>query len=191
MLWMPFTMLYWDPFLLLNLDHQLSSSMSCDWVTFDLDGYYTIMPGRYLEHWFNSSYCCLLLTVSGVCEESAIPFDVAILFLIPSIWKWKVLFVHQFQNIISVSGSLSQMMKLWVNLKSVILRWSSVIPNAMIGDPSAVFNSVVVGCMGVIKLSSINWYVEYLIRGMLLLHLNNGRLTLFSSVYCDSLTIHN
>ena len=54
------------------------------------------------------------------------------------------------------------MMKLCVNLKSDILGWSAVIPNAVIGDPPAVFNVVVVGCMGVFKLSSLSWYVEYL-----------------------------
>ena len=48
------------------------------------------------------------------------------------------------------------MLKLQVNLKSAILRCSAVIPNAIIGDPSAVFNFVVVGCMGVLKLSSVN-----------------------------------
>ena len=31
---------------------------------------------------------------------------------------------------------------------------------------SAVFNLVVVGCIGVLKLLSINWYVEYLMRDM-------------------------
>ena len=61
-----------------------------------------------------------------------------------------------------MSGSLLYMIKLWVNLKSTILRWSAVVPNAVIGDLSAVFNLVVVGCIGVLKLSSINWYVEYL-----------------------------
>ena len=65
-------------------------------------------------------------------------------------------------KIISVSGNLSQMMKLCVNLKSAILRWSAVIPNAIIGDLSAVFNVVVVGGTGVLKLSSMSWYVEYL-----------------------------
>ena len=52
-------------------------------------------------------------------------------------------------KIITVSGSLLQMMKLWVNLKSAILGWSAVIPNAIIGNPSAVFNLVVVDCIGV------------------------------------------
>ena len=54
------------------------------------------------------------------------------------------------------------MMKLWVNLKSAILRCSAVIPKAVIGEPSAVFNLAVVGCIGVLKLSSMCWYVEYL-----------------------------
>ena len=56
------------------------------------------------------------------------------------------------------------MMKLWLNFKSAILRWSAVIPNVFIGDPSKVFNLVVVDCISVLKLSSINWYVEYLMR---------------------------
>ena len=53
-----------------------------------------------------------------------------------------------------------------MNLKSAILRWSAVIPNALIGDPYAVFNLVVVGCIDVLKLLSIVWYVEYLMRDM-------------------------
>ena len=57
-------------------------------------------------------------------------------------------------------------MKLLANLKSAILSWSAVIPNAVIGDPSAVFNFVVVACIGVLKLLSIVWYVEYLMRDM-------------------------
>ena len=48
-------------------------------------------------------------------------------------------------KIISVSGNLSQMMKLCVNFISAILRWSAVIPNAVIGNLSVVFNVVVVG----------------------------------------------
>ena len=44
-----------------------------------------------------------------------------------------------------------------MNMKSVILRWSAVI-----SDPSAVFNVVVVGWIEVLKLSSMSWYVEYL-----------------------------
>ena len=53
-----------------------------------------------------------------------------------------------------------------MNLKSAILRWSAVIPNAIIDDPSAIFNLVVVVSIGVLKLLSIIWYVEYLMRDM-------------------------
>ena len=69
-------------------------------------------------------------------------------------------------NNIYVSGSLSHMMKLWANLKYAILSWSAFIPNAVIGDPTAVFNFVMVTCIGVLKLLSIVWYVEYLMRDM-------------------------
>ena len=58
-------------------------------------------------------------------------------------------------KIISVSGNLSQKMKLCVNLNLAILRWSAVIPNAVIGDPSAVLSVVVVTSIGVLKLSSM------------------------------------
>ena len=53
-----------------------------------------------------------------------------------------------------------------MNLKSTILSWSVVIPSAVIGDPSAVFNLVGVAHIGVLKLLSIVWYVEYLMRDM-------------------------
>ena len=39
-------------------------------------------------------------------------------------------------------------------------------PNAVIGDPSAVFNFVVVACISILKLLSIAWYVGYLMRDM-------------------------
>ena len=68
----------------------------------------------------------------------------------------RISFAHQCPKFISVSGNLSQMMKLCVNLNSAILRWSVVIPNTIIGDPSAVFNVVVVGQIGVLKLSSMS-----------------------------------
>ena len=48
-------------------------------------------------------------------------------------------------KISSVSGNLLQMTKLWVNLKSAILKCNAVIPKAVIGEPSAVFNFAVVG----------------------------------------------
>ena len=50
----------------------------------------------------------------------------------------------------SVSGSWVQIIKLCVNLNSVIHRCSAVDPSADIGEPSAVFNLAVVGCMGVL-----------------------------------------
>ena len=50
----------------------------------------------------------------------------------------------------SVSGSWLQIIKLCVNLNSAIHRCSAVDPSADIGEPSAVFNLAVVGCMGVL-----------------------------------------
>ena len=50
----------------------------------------------------------------------------------------------------SVSGSWLQIIKLCVNLNSMILRCNAVAPSADIGEPSAVFNLAVVGCMGVL-----------------------------------------
>ena len=54
-----------------------------------------------------------------------------------------------------MSGNLSQIMKLWVNLKSAILKCSAIIPTAVIGELSALFNLTVVGCIGVLEQSSI------------------------------------
>ena len=48
-------------------------------------------------------------------------------------------------KISSVSNNLSQMTKLWVNLKCAILKCNAVIPGAVIIEPSAVFNLAVVG----------------------------------------------
>ena len=56
---------------------------------------------------------------------------------------------------ISVSSNLLQIMKVWVNLKSAILKCSAVIPKGVIGKLSTVFNLAVVGCIGVLKQSSI------------------------------------
>ena len=55
-----------------------------------------------------------------------------------------------------MSGNLSQMMKLWVNTKSAILKCSAVIPNTVIGELSAVFNLALVGSIGVLKLLSMS-----------------------------------
>ena len=49
----------------------------------------------------------------------------------------------------SVSDSWSQIIKLCVNLNLAILRCNALVPSADIGEPSAVFNLAVVGCMGV------------------------------------------
>ena len=95
--------------------------MSCDCVTFDLGGYDAIMSRRYFESWFNISYCCLLFTVCSVCEKSAILLYVAILFLSQA-YDSENFFCISVANIISVSGGLSHIIKLWVSLKSTILR---------------------------------------------------------------------
>ena len=50
----------------------------------------------------------------------------------------------------SVSGSWSQIMKLWVNLKSAIHKCSAVDPKVVMGEPSAVLSLAAVGCMGVL-----------------------------------------
>ena len=50
----------------------------------------------------------------------------------------------------SVSGSWLQIIKLCVNLNSVILRCNAVALSADIGEPSAVFNLDLVVCMGVL-----------------------------------------
>ena len=66
-------------------------------------------------------------------------------------------------KIISVSGNLLQRTKLWVNLKSAILKCSAVIPRPVIREPSTVFNLAVVGWIGVLKRLAMCWYAEYLI----------------------------
>ena len=63
---------------------------------------------------------------------------------------------------ISVSFNLLQITKLWVNLNSAILKCNAVIPKAVIGDLSAMFNFAVIGYFGVLKLSSMCWYVKNL-----------------------------
>ena len=50
----------------------------------------------------------------------------------------------------SVSGSWSQIIKLCVNLNFAVLKCNAVAPSADIGEPFAVFNLAVVGCMGVL-----------------------------------------
>ena len=53
-------------------------------------------------------------------------------------------------KISSVSGSWSQIMKLFVNLKSAIHRCRAMDPKVIMGEPSAVLNLATVGCMGVL-----------------------------------------
>ena len=53
-------------------------------------------------------------------------------------------------KIISVSGNLLQITKLCVNLNYAILKYKAVMPRAVTGEPSALFNLPVVGCMGVL-----------------------------------------
>ena len=50
----------------------------------------------------------------------------------------------------SVSGNWLQIIKLCVNLNLAILRCNVVEPIADIGEPLAVFNLAVVGCIGVL-----------------------------------------
>ena len=59
------------------------------------------------------------------------------------------------RGVVPVSGNLSQIMKLWVNLKSTILKCNTVISKAVISKQSTVSNLVVVACIGVLKLSSM------------------------------------
>ena len=63
----------------------------------------------------------------------------------------------------SVSGNQLQIMKLCVNLNSAILRCKAVIPSAGIGEPSAVFNLAVVGCMGVYNSPQCSYKLSILI----------------------------
>ena len=58
------------------------------------------------------------------------------------------------------------MMKVCENLKSSTQSWSVVIPNAVIGDPLAVYSSIDVAFIVALKLLSMVWYVVYLTREM-------------------------
>ena len=59
--------------------------------------------------------------------------------------KWRISSRMSVPKISSVSGNLLQMTKLWVNLKSAILKCNAGIPKAVISELLAVFNLVVVG----------------------------------------------
>ena len=118
-----------------------------DWSCY-LNWYNTIVLQWYLKCWFNGANCCLLFTVLHVSYEFSIPLYITILFLIPSIWKRKLLLYIYAENNLCIWESF--IIKLWVNLNSAILKCKAVIPRAVIGEPSAVFILAVVGCMGVL-----------------------------------------
>ena len=106
-------------------------------MSFDLDWNDAIVSGWYFESWLDNPNSCLLFTVSSASKKSTV------LFLIPGIWQ-EFFFWLSIPGSISMSGTLWHMMKLWANLKSAILSLSAIIPNTVIGDPSAVFNFVMV-----------------------------------------------
>ena len=108
------------------------------------------MSGRYLKCWFNNSYCHLFFCSFWCMWGIAILLNVAILSIFHAYDNGNF-FWTSMPKIISVSGNLSQTMKKCVNLKSSILRWSAIIPNAVVGNPSAVFNVVVVASKGCFK----------------------------------------
>ena len=53
-------------------------------------------------------------------------------------------------KISSLLGNWSQIMKLCVNLKSAICRYSAVDPKVVMGEPSVVLSLAAIGCMGVL-----------------------------------------
>ena len=73
--------------------------------------------------------------------------------------KLRISFEYQYPTIISVSANLSEM---WVHLKLAIHRYNATIHKAVISELSAVFNLAVVGCIGVLKLLLMCWYIEHL-----------------------------
>ena len=148
-------------FCVILITYELSHMFINCW-DYDLNWYDTIMSRWNFNGQLNDTYCCLLFTVPDICEEFSISLYVAV-FSLSQAYDIENFFWTSIPKIISVSSNLLQMMKLWVNLKSAILRCSTVIPNVVIGEPSAVFNWVFVGCIWVLKLLSTNWYVECLI----------------------------
>ena len=53
-------------------------------------------------------------------------------------------------KISSVSGNWSQIIKLCMNLKSAIHRFSAVDPKVVMGEPAAVLSLAAMGCIGVL-----------------------------------------
>ena len=138
-----------------KLSHMFLNGLTCHF-----NWYNTIVSRQHFKGWFDSTYCCLLFTVSYVYKESSFLLYVTVFILIPSIWN-ENFFWTSILKIISVSSNLSQITKLWVNLKSPILRCSAVSPTAVIDKLSIMFNLAVVGYIGVLKLLLMCWYVEY------------------------------
>ena len=58
-------------------------------------------------------------------------------------------------KISSVSGYWSQIMKLCMNVKCAIHRCSAMDPKIVMDEPSVVLSLAAIGCMGVLKQSSI------------------------------------
>ena len=133
------------------------SHMSLNYMFFDLNRYDVIVLEWYLKGWFYNSNICFCLQFLVYVRN--LPFlYVAILFSVLDIGQEEfLLYILDSKNSISILSSLSHMMKLCENLKSATLSWSDVIPNAVIGDPSAVFNCIEVICMAAFKLSSMFW----------------------------------
>ena len=123
--------------------------MAVNCMSLYLHRYDAIVSGQYLKGWFHNSNICPLFTVSSVGKKSTFPLNIAVLFWVPSIGYCK--FLTSMPNSISVLGSLSHMMKLCKNLKSAIQSWSVVIPNSVIGDPSAVLRCINVDCIAVLN----------------------------------------
>ena len=188
MLCMPFIMLILGSFPFVESWSLIKiCNMSFNCVSFHLDWNDTIRSRWYFESWLDTSYICILFIVSSkwyICDPSVYSSS----FPYPRHMTGDIFFWISIPNSISVSDSLLHIMKLWVNLKSTILRWSAVIPNAVIGDPSAVFNLVMVACIGVLKLLSIVCYVEYLMSDMAAPESINS-LIAFSCMYCYYWTI--
>ena len=74
--------------------------MSFECMAFDLDWNDAIVSGWCFESWLDNPNSCLLFTVSGVGENSAILLYVTVLFLIPEIWQTQFFSGYQFQIVL-------------------------------------------------------------------------------------------
>ena len=133
------------------------SHMSLKYWSCDLNWDNIIVFWQYFKLWFDCANCGLLFTVPCVCLRIYHSFVYNSSFLCPKHMKVRTSSECLCQNIIYISGSLLQITKWWINLKSTYLKWRAVKPKAVIGEPSVVFNSSVVGCIRVLKLPSICW----------------------------------